>query len=66
VVRLSNCPFDSVASSHPELVCGTNLSLIEGVIKGLGVNRVTARLDPQPGRCCVALTRSSAEGGRHA
>jgi predicted ArsR family transcriptional regulator len=66
VVRLSNCPFDSVASSHPELVCGTNLSLIDGVIKGLGVNRVTARLDPQPGRCCVALTRSSVEGGRHA
>jgi predicted ArsR family transcriptional regulator len=66
VVRLRNCPFDTVASSYPEVVCGTNLNLVEGVIKGLGVARVTARLDPRPGQCCVAVARSSAKGGRNA
>lgn len=66
VVRLRNCPFDSVASSYPELVCGTNLSLVEGVIAGLELERVKARLDPRPGQCCVAVARSSAKGGRHA
>ena len=58
-VRLRNCPFDTVAASYPELVCGTNLHLIEGLIEGLEVDRVKARLDPRPGQCCVALARSS-------
>ena len=58
-VRLRNCPFDSVAAGYPELVCGTNLHLIEGLIEGLEVDRVKARLDPRPGQCCVALARSS-------
>ncbi len=65
-VRLRNCPFDTVASRYPELVCGTNLSLVEGVIEGLEVGRVKARLDPRPGQCCVAVARSSAKGGRNA
>ena len=66
VVRLRNCPFDSVASAYPELVCGINLSLVQGVIEGLGGGRVRARLDPSPGQCCVTIGRSSAKGGRNA
>jgi predicted ArsR family transcriptional regulator len=66
VLRLRNCPFDTVAASYPELVCGTNLSLVEGVIAGLELDRVKSRLDPRPGQCCVAVARSSAKGGRHA
>jgi predicted ArsR family transcriptional regulator len=66
VVRLRNCPFDTVASRYPELVCGTNLGLVEGVIEGLEVDRVKARLDPRPGQCCVAVARSSVKGGRNA
>jgi predicted ArsR family transcriptional regulator len=65
-MRLRNCPFDSVAASYPELVCGTNLSLVEGVITGLELERVKARLDPRPGQCCVAIAQSSAKGGRNA
>jgi predicted ArsR family transcriptional regulator len=66
VMRLRNCPFDSVAASYPELVCGTNLSLVEGVITGLELERVKARLEPRPGQCCVAIAQSSAKGGRNA
>jgi predicted ArsR family transcriptional regulator len=66
VLRLRNCPFDTVASTYPELVCGTNLRLVEGVITGLGTERLRARLEPGRGRCCVAVASSTAEGGRHA
>ena len=66
LLRLRNCPFDTVASRYPELVCGTNLRLVEGVIKGLDLDRLTARLDPGPGRCCVVVAPSSKEGGRNA
>jgi predicted ArsR family transcriptional regulator len=66
VVRLRNCPFDTVAASYPELVCGTNLSLVEGVIAGVELEGVKARLEPRPGQCCVAVARSSAKGGRNA
>lgn len=55
-VVLVNCPFDSLAQQHTELVCGMNLGLIDGILDGLGVTGVTARLEPQPGRCCVQLT----------
>jgi predicted ArsR family transcriptional regulator len=63
VVRLRNCPFDAVAASYPELVCGTNLTLVEGVIAGLELERVKARLDPRPRQCCVIVEQSSAKGG---
>ncbi len=66
VVRFRNCPFDTVAARYPDLVCGTNLSLVQGVIEGLEVDRLKARLDPHPGQCCVAIARSSAKGGGNA
>jgi predicted ArsR family transcriptional regulator len=65
-VRLRNCPFDTVASAYPELVCGINLSLVQGAIERLGGDRVRARLDPSPGQCCVTVERSPAKGGRNA
>jgi len=65
-LRLRNCPFDTVASAYPELVCGTNLNLVEGMITGLGIDRRKAVLDPAPGRCCVAIGPSSPKGGRNA
>lgn len=55
-VRLRNCPFDALARRHPDLVCGMNLSFMEGVLAGLDASGLSARLDPQPGVCCVALT----------
>jgi predicted ArsR family transcriptional regulator len=63
-VRLRNCPFQSVAKDHPELVCGMNLSLARGLLAGLGARGLEARLEPQPGMCCVAF--SMAQGGEAA
>jgi len=66
VLRLRNCPFENVATTYPELVCGTNLSVVEGIITGLGTGGRKAGLDPGPGRCCVAIAPSSPKGGRNA
>lgn len=54
-IRLRNCPFDALAKEYRALVCGMNLSLMEGLLTGLGLRGVRARLDPHPGMCCVAF-----------
>ena len=54
-VVLSNCPFDSLRADCRELICGMNLALIEGLLSGLGLTEVRARLAPREGMCCVAL-----------
>lgn len=54
-LRLRNCPFDAIAKSHPALVCGLNLALVEGILDGLDATEHRARLEPQPGRCCVTI-----------
>lgn len=51
-IRLRNCPFHRLAAEHTELVCGMNQALLEGLVEG---DDVVAELDPQPGRCCVAI-----------
>lgn len=58
-VRLSNCPFHSLAQEHRDMVCGMNLCLMQGVISTLNLPGVEAVLDPQPGACCVAFRRTS-------
>jgi predicted ArsR family transcriptional regulator len=54
-IRLANCPFNDVAARHPEVVCDMNLALIEGLVAGLDERALRPTLDPQPGRCCVAV-----------
>ncbi|SOC50845.1 Predicted transcriptional regulator, ArsR family [Blastococcus aggregatus] len=57
-VTLGNCPFHSLAQQHTELVCGMNLRLLDGLLDGAGGGvgaPFTARLSPEPGRCCVRL-----------
>jgi predicted ArsR family transcriptional regulator len=60
---LANCPFDRLATKHTELVCGMNLALIDGVLDGLQLESVHARLHPQPDFCCVALNRTGRSEG---
>ncbi len=55
VIRLRNCPFDALAREHRELVCGTNLYLMEGFLAGLKDSHLRARLERDPNRCCVVL-----------
>jgi predicted ArsR family transcriptional regulator len=59
-IRLRNCPFDRIAAQHRDLVCGANLAMLQSLTDHLGGDSgVRAVLDPQPGRCCVALTSHS-------
>lgn len=54
-LRLRNCPFHHLAQRHTELVCAMNLAMLEGVAASAGADAADARLDPAPGRCCVAF-----------
>jgi predicted ArsR family transcriptional regulator len=49
-----------LASSHPPLICGMNLALVEGLLEGASVTALAAVLDPRPMDCCVVL-REAAE-----
>lgn len=61
-IRLGNCPFHALAREFPPLVCGMNLALLEGLLAGAAAGRGwTARLDPQPAGCCVALVSNTSD-----
>lgn len=62
-VVLGNCPFDSLKADCRELVCGMNLALVEGLLSGLDLEGVDARLAPREGMCCVALRSSQQNEG---
>jgi predicted ArsR family transcriptional regulator len=64
IIRLRNCPFHQLAERHREVVCGMNLTLVEGLIDGLGADGWQPVLDPRPGYCCVALG-SEQHRGQH-
>jgi predicted ArsR family transcriptional regulator len=59
VVVLNNCPFDTLAKKHTDLVCGLNRDFVQGVADGLGCAQVAACLEPEPGRCCVKARATS-------
>jgi len=59
---LANCPFDTLAEKHTELVCGLNRSFVQGVGDGLG-GGVAACLEPAEGQCCVRVRSSSSAPG---
>ncbi|WP_454337594.1 helix-turn-helix transcriptional regulator [Streptomyces glaucescens] len=54
-IVLGNCPFHALARAHTRTVCGMNLHLLTGVLRGLDESGLEARLAPSPGRCCVRL-----------
>jgi predicted ArsR family transcriptional regulator len=59
-IRLRNCPFDRIAAHHRQLVCRANLAMVQGLTDHLERDPpIRAVLDPQPGRCCVTLTRDT-------
>lgn len=55
-VVLANCPFHRLAQEHREVVCAMNRDFLAGLLEGLGADELDARLDPQPGSCCVRVT----------
>ena len=54
-IMLVNCPFHDMAKSHPAVVCGLNLDLINSLLDALPALGVCAMLNPAPGRCCVTV-----------
>jgi predicted ArsR family transcriptional regulator len=63
-LRLRNCPFHALVAEHTQLVCGMNLSLLEGVVAGLEAPWTRPLLAPRPGHCCVTLLLDGGgEGG---
>lgn len=54
-VVLGNCPFVTLSADRRDLICGMNLALVEGLLSGLDLREVDARLAPREGMCCVAL-----------
>jgi predicted ArsR family transcriptional regulator len=61
VLRLRNCPFDTVAKEHPELVCVLNAALVRGLLEGAGAAG-SSTLEPEPGMCCVAIRDATTRG----
>ena len=57
-LELRNCPFHRAAQSDPDLVCGLNLHLVEGVIEASSDPNAHAELDPRPDRCCVVIAET--------
>lgn len=56
VLTLGNCPFQALADRHRDLVCVMNYELLRGLVEEAGLPAGSARLDPDPGRCCVTLS----------
>ena len=55
-IRFRNCPFHALVPEHRDLVCHMNLAIAEGILDGVGDDRLDATFDPQPGQCCVAIS----------
>jgi predicted ArsR family transcriptional regulator len=55
VIELRNCPFHHLAQQQRDVVCGMNLSLIGGMVEGLGLADWQPVLEPKPGECCVHI-----------
>jgi predicted ArsR family transcriptional regulator len=54
-VRLRSCPFHALAEQDRDLVCSMNERLIDGVVRGLGNDKVRVVSQPVPGECCARL-----------
>lgn len=54
-IALRNCPFHQLARTHPDLVCGLNLDLIQGLLGGTDDSTGEAVLAPQDSQCCVVI-----------
>jgi len=59
-IRFANCPYDALVADHRPLICGANEALAGGLLSELDPLGLDARLDPQPGWCCVAIGPAAA------
>jgi len=59
-INLHRCPFRELAVTHPDVVCGAHLGVIQGALAQLGTMVSATRLLPfvTPGLCVTTLSRS--------
>jgi predicted ArsR family transcriptional regulator len=58
IIVLRNCPFDTLAREHTQLVCGMNLVIMAAVADRVEKGRLAARMAPATDRCCVVFDAS--------
>lgn len=60
-LSLVDCPFLSMAHSHPEVVCGVHRGLLREAMQASGESDVQVGLEPfvAPGRCRATLTKAT-------
>lgn len=65
-IHLHRCPFRELAVSHPDVVCGAHLGIIQGALADLGGMVSATRLIPfvTPGLCVTTLARSTDARGQ--
>ena len=65
-INLHRCPFRELAVSHPDVVCGAHLGIIQGALTELGTMVSATRLLPfvTPGLCVTTLARSATAAGQ--
>jgi predicted ArsR family transcriptional regulator len=56
-----NCPFDPLSRLYPDVVCTTAISMVRGVIRGVGAQDMSVTRDARPDRCCVVVGGPFAE-----
>jgi len=54
-ITLGNCPFRLLAQDYTELVCAMNLTALAETAAAVPEAGASAKLSPEPGRCCVEL-----------
>jgi predicted ArsR family transcriptional regulator len=54
-LRLRNCPFDTIAREHRDLVCSMNLALLRALLGAGPKSPVRLDLESEDGECCVTI-----------
>jgi predicted ArsR family transcriptional regulator len=54
-LTLGSCPYRLMSEAHRDLTCGMNLAWAEGVVEAAKGTGYEAKLEFQPGRCCVVF-----------
>ncbi len=57
-VTLCNCPYRALSDAYRDVTCGANVAWAEGVVEGLGDDRLSAAFVPTDGRCCVRFSET--------
>ncbi len=59
VTVLHNCPFHELSSTHTELICGMNHTMLCAAVDHCGDTGLEARLEPHSATCCVRFLPSA-------